>query len=237
MSVQKILVVEDDIRLRSMLVRYLRAQGMETADAGDAGHARRIMLREHFDCVLLDLVLPGQDGLELCGMLRAEGNTTPIIMITAKGALADKVAGLETGADDYMAKPFEPDELIARIRAVCRRRDVSGRSGRSGDVTLARFGDFVFDPLSNRLTRKGTAVPLSDRECALLKWFVLHPQQPMSREHLMVGALGGRDKGSLRSIDVYVYRLRRRIEVDVRAPRYIQRVWGVGYVFVPDAAQ
>ncbi|MHB1942672.1 MAG: response regulator [Acidiferrobacteraceae bacterium] len=234
MSNLKVLVVEDDSRLRAMLTRYLREQGMETGDVAEGGHMRRLILREHFDCVVLDIVLPGEDGLTLCRALRADGNLIPVIMLTAKGTLTDKVVGLEVGADDYMAKPFEPEELVARIRAVCRRQPVPMPFLSHPTEPAVRFGDLIFDPAQRRLAREGGEVSLGDREYAILACFVRHSRRPLSREHLAVAALGGRDKGALRSIDVYVYRLRRQIEVDPRHPRYIQRVWGVGYVFIPD---
>ncbi len=230
----KVLVVEDDPRLRSMLRRYLNEHGMVVGDAADGDHMQRLLLREHFDCIVLDLMLPGRDGFALCRALRAEGSNIPVIMLTAKGALADKIAGLESGADDYLAKPFEPDELVARIRAVVRRLNVQAQLTAAPDLGQVRLGDLVVDPVARRLMRGGSVVPIGDREYALLDCLISHPRKPLSREHLAVAALGDRDRASLRSIDVYVHRLRRSIEVDPRHPRYIQRVWGVGYVFIPD---
>lgn len=230
----KVLVVEDDSRLRSMLRRYLREHEMDVGDAADGDHMQRLLLRERFDCVVLDLMLPGRDGLALCRALRAEGSQIPVIMLTAKGALTDKVAGLESGADDYMAKPFEPAELVARIRAVVRRHNAEVQLAASPGPAQVRIGDLVFDPVARRLMRGGSVIALGDREYALLNCFISHPKKPLSREHLAVAALGDRDKAALRSIDVYVHRLRRNIETDPRHPRYIQRVWGIGYVFIPD---
>ncbi len=234
MTSVKVLVVEDDARLRSMLRRYLREHEMEVGDAADGDHMQRLLLRERYDCIVLDLMLPGRDGLAICRTLRAEGCSIPIIMLTAKGALTDKIAGLESGADDYLAKPFEPSELVARIRAVVRRQQAPTEFATDPCQTKVRLGDLEFDPTTRRLTRGEAVLPLGDREYALLICFVTHPRRPLSREHLAVAALGGRDRASLRSIDVYVHRLRRNIESDPRHPRYIQRVWGIGYVFIPD---
>ncbi len=212
----------------------MRDQEMEVSDAADGDHMQRLLLRERFDCIVLDLMLPGRDGLAICRALRAEGSPVPIIMLTAKGDLTDKIAGLESGADDYLAKPFEPAELVARIRAVVRRQPAPAQFAADPSQSKVQLGDLVFDPVARRLMRGDAVLPLGDREYALLSCFVTHPRRPLSREHLAVAALGGRDKASLRSIDVYVHRLRRNIESDPRHPRYIQRVWGVGYVFIPD---
>ena len=230
----KVLVVEDDSRLRSMLRRYLREHEMEVGDAADGDHMQRLLLRERFDCIVLDLMLPGRDGLALCRALRAEGNQIPVIMLTAKGALNDKIAGLESGADDYLAKPFEPAELVARIRAVVRRLNVQAQLAADPGPMQVRLGDLLFDPVARRLMRGDSVISLGDREYALLSCFISHPRKPLSREHLAAAALGDRDRAALRSIDVYVHRLRRNIESDPRHPRYIQRVWGIGYVFIPD---
>ncbi|MDA8365122.1 MAG: response regulator [Gammaproteobacteria bacterium] len=230
----KVLVVEDDSRLRSMLRRYLREHEMEVGDAADGDHMQRLLLRERFDCIVLDLMLPGRDGLALCRALRVEGNQIPVIMLTAKGALTDKITGLESGADDYLAKPFEPAELVARIRAVVRRLNVQAQLAADSGPMQVRLGDLLFDPVARRLMRGDSVISLGDREYALLSCFISHPRKPLSREHLAVAALGDRGRAALRSIDVYVHRLRRSIESDPRHPRYIQRVWGIGYVFIPD---
>ncbi len=234
MASVKVLVVEDDARLRGMLRRYLRENEMEVSDAVDGNHMQRLLLRERFECIVLDLMLPGRDGLAICRALRAEGSQTPVIMLTAKGALTDKIAGLESGADDYLAKPFEPAELVARIRAVVRRQQAPEQFMTDPCQTKVRLGELEFDPVVRRLTRGDEVLVLGDREIALLIYFISYPRRPLSREHLAVAALGGRDRASLRSIDVYVHRLRRNIESDPRHPRYIQRVWGIGYMFVPD---
>ncbi|MHB8347958.1 MAG: response regulator [Acidiferrobacterales bacterium] len=230
----KVLVVEDDARLRSMLRRYLRENDMEVSDSADGDHMQRLLLRERFECIVLDLMLPGRDGLAICRTLRAEGSQMPIIMLTAKGALTDKIAGLESGADDYLAKPFEPAELVARIRAVVRRQQTPEQFTGDLSQTKVRFGELEFDPAARRLMHGDRVLVLGDREIALLVCFISRPRRPLSREHLAVAALGGRDRASLRSIDVYVHRLRRSIEPEPRHPRYIQRVWGIGYMFVPD---
>ncbi len=232
----KILVVDDDLRLRSLLERYLREQGYQTRAVGDAEQMDKQMQRENYHLMVLDLMLPGEDGLSICRRLRGAGNKMPIIMLTAKGDEVDRIVGLELGADDYLAKPFNPRELLARIKAVLRRqaKEVPGAPS-TEDVTVT-FGDFTLNLGTRELLRHGEPMALTSGEFAVLKALVQHARQPLSRDKLM-NLARGRDYSALeRSIDVQVSRLRRLIEVDPQRPRYIQTVWGVGYVFVPDGA-
>ena len=235
--VDKVLVVDDDARIRDLLRRYLAQEGFEVFQAEDGKALNRILLRESVDLIVLDLMMPGEDGLSICRRLRAANDTTPIIMRTAKGEDVDRFVGLEVGAVVYLSKPFIPRELLARIHAVLRRRPTLEAPGApSSDSELVNFGPFAFD-LSARTLRKDNAeLPLTTGEFAMLKALVRHPRQPLSREKLALLARGREFEPFDRSLDVQVSRLRKLIEFDAAAPRYIQTVWGVGYVFVPDGA-
>lgn len=231
---EKILVIDDDARLRGLLERYLQEQGYVVRAAADGEQMNRLLLRERFHLMVLDLMLPGEDGLSICSRLRAAGNTLPIIMLTAKGSEMDRIRGLEIGADDYLAKPFNPRELLARIRAVLKRQVTSVPSAPAQQTDDVVFGGFTFNMATRELRQGDTLLSLTSGEFAVLKALVTHAREPLSRDKLMHLARG-RDYSALeRSIDVQVSRLRRMIEADVSNPRYIQTVWGLGYVFIPD---
>ena len=232
---RKLLVVDDDPKLRELLRRYLSENQFEVSLAQDATSMNRLLLRERFDLIVLDLMLPGEDGLSIVRRLRGANDRTPVIMLTAKGDDIDRIVGLEMGADDYLPKPFNPRELLARINAVLRRQPAPDAPGAPAtDLGEVRFGPFVFDAAMRTLTRDGQPVPLTSGEFSVLKVFARHPRAPLSREKLMVLARG-REYGAFdRSLDVQVSRLRKLIESDPANPRFIQTVWGVGYVFVPD---
>jgi two-component system phosphate regulon response regulator OmpR len=233
----KILVVDDDARIRDLLRRYLTQEGFEVLQAEDGKSLTRILLRDTVDLIVLDLMMPGEDGLSICRRLRAANDRTPIIMLTAKGEDVDRIVGLEVGADDYLGKPFNPRELLARIHAVLRRRPVTEAPGSpSSENEVVSFGPFVFDLGARTLRRDSDDLPLTTGEFAMLKALVRHPRQPLSREKLAQLARGREFEPFDRSLDVQVSRLRKLIEVDAASPRYIQTVWGVGYVFVPDGA-
>lgn len=232
----KIIVVDDDIRLRALLERYLVEQGYQVRSVGNYEQMQRLMEREHFHLVVLDLMLPGEDGLSICRKLRQQNNDVPIIMLTAKGDEVDRIIGLEMGADDYLPKPFNPRELLARIRAVLRRKSKDLPGAPSQEETVVSFGPFTFN-LATREMRKGEQpLPLTSGEYAVLKVLVSHPREPLSRDKLMNQARGRDYSAMERSIDVQVSRLRRMLEDDAANPRYIQTVWGLGYVFVPDGS-
>ena len=231
----KILVVDDDPRLRELLRRYLTDNGcgVHTAENGQA--MNKLWLRERFDVLILDLMLPGEDGLSILRRLRGANETTPIIMLTAKGEDVDRIVGLELGADDYLPKPFNPRELLARINAVLRRKGGDDAPGApSQEPKSVEFGDFVLDLSTRTLTRNGEHVPLTTGEFAVLKVFSRYPRTPLSREKLMEMARGREYEAFDRSLDVQISRLRKLIETDPSKPRYIQTVWGLGYVFIPD---
>ena len=233
----KILIVDDDTRIRDLLRRYLTQEGFEVFQAEDGKALTRILLRESMDLIVLDLMMPGEDGLSICRRLRAANDRTPIIMLTAKGEDVDRIVGLEVGADDYLSKPFNPRELLARIHAVLRRRPTPEVPGApSSDEEVIEFGPYSFDLGARKLQKDGADLPLTTGEFAMLKALVRHPRQPMSREKLAQLARGREFEAFDRSLDVQVSRLRKMIEVDATSPRYIQTVWGVGYVFVPDGA-
>ena len=235
--VDKILVVDDNARIRDLLRRYLAQEGFEVFQAEDGKALNRILLRETVDLIVLDLMRPGEDGLSICRRLRAANDRTPIIMLTAKGEDVDRIVGLEVGADDYLSKPFNPRELLARIHAVLRRRPTLEAPGApSSDIELVQFGPFAFDLSARTLRKDNNELPLTTGKFAMLKALVRHPRQPLSREKLALLARGREFEPFDRSLDVQVSRLRKLIELDAAAPRYIQTVWGVGYVFVPDGA-
>ncbi len=237
----RILVVDDDQRLRDLLVRYLGGEGFEVKAVADGAAMDRQLLRERYDAIVLDLMLPGEDGLAICRRLRAQGGTgasaVSIIMLTAKGDDVDRIVGLEMGADDYLPKPFNPRELLARINAVLRRRAPVGPPGApSAGGEVFDFGPFSLNLATRTLTKNGKPVSLTTGEFSVLKVLVQHPRQPLSRDKLMELARGREYEVFDRSIDVQISRLRKLVEEDPSHPRHIQTVWGFGYVFVPDKA-
>ncbi|CAG0954927.1 Transcriptional regulatory protein OmpR [Methylophilaceae bacterium] len=233
-NIKKVLLVDDDLRMRELLQRYLGEQGFNVKAVSDSTEMDAALAHEHADLLVLDLMLPGEDGLAICRRLRGNGSTMPIIMLTARGDEVDRIIGLEMGADDYLPKPFNPRELLARINAVMRRQEQRMPSAPVHDAETISFGEFVFDPSTRSLTRNGEAITITSGEFALLKVFVDHPRQPLSRDRLMQLARGRELDVFDRSIDVQVSRLRRLIEPDPSHPRYLQTMWGFGYVFVPD---
>ncbi|MBL4910451.1 MAG: two-component system response regulator OmpR [Alteromonadaceae bacterium] len=231
---QKILVVDDDMRLRALLERYLVEQGFVVRSAANSEQMDRLLERENFHMLVLDLMLPGEDGLSICRRLRQKENDIPIVMLTAKGDEVDRIIGLELGADDYMPKPFNPRELLARIKAVLRRRIQEAPGAPSMQENVVTFGEFELNLATREMKKGDEKMPLTSGEFAVLKSLVTHPREPLSRDKLM-NLARGRDYSALeRSIDVQVSRLRRMLEVDATNPRYIQTVWGLGYVFIPD---
>lgn len=231
----KVLVVDDDPRLRDLLRRYLGENGfaVSVADGGQA--MNRIWLRERFDALILDLMMPGEDGLQILRKLRAAKDTTPVLMLTARGEDVDRIVGLELGADDYIPKPFNPRELLARVHAVLRRRPQADAPGApSMENRMVYFGDFALDLGRRELRKNGELVPLTTGEFAVMKAFARHPRVPLSRDKLMEMARGREYEAFDRSLDVQVSRLRKLIEPDPAKPHYLQTVWGLGYVFIPD---
>lgn len=235
-SQSRILVVDDDVRLRNLLQRFLEEQGYTVRAVPDAVQMDRCLSRELFALMVLDLMLPGEDGMAICRRLRSTGNNLPIIMLTAKGSDSDRISGLEAGADDYLPKPFNPQELLARIKAVLRRQQRELPGAPALVAEQVSFGPWTLDLSTRQLEKNGESVSLTTGEFAVLKALVQHPREPLSRDKLM-NLARGREWGAMeRSIDVQVSRLRRLVEENPAKPRYIQTVWGIGYVFVPDGA-
>ncbi|MCC7260000.1 MAG: response regulator [Alphaproteobacteria bacterium] len=216
-----ILVVDDDARLRALLKEYLSEQGMFVVAAESAAEARKALAEIAFDLMVLDIMMPGESGLEFAASLRGK-NSIPVLMLTAMGAAEDRIAGLETGVDDYLSKPFEPRELVLRIEAILRRRPMAN----AGSAVLA-FGPFLYDPDSKRLSRHGETVYLTPGEEALLSKLAACEGATVTREAL--ARIAG-DGDNTRKVDVQITRLRRKIEADPKRPHYLQTVRGEGYV-------
>jgi two-component system response regulator ResD len=222
-----VLVVDDEPIVREVVVRYLEREGFETLEAADGNGARDLLERSAPSLVVLDLMLPGTDGLELCRWIRARSDL-PVIMLTARGEEADRIVGLEIGADDYVTKPFSPRELTARVRTVLRR----SRGPEARDERLA-FGDLVIDAATREVTRRGDPVRLTTREFDLLWFLASHPRRVFSRDQLMERVWGYSAALDTGTVTVHVRRLREKIEDDPSRPRFLETVWGVGYRFRP----
>lgn len=237
-ALARILVADDEPDLRALLQRYLSDQGYAVRTVDGAGPLDALLARERFDVLVLDVMMPGEDGLSICRRLRAQGETIPILMLTARGDPVDRIVGLEMGADDYLPKPFNPRELLARVHAMVRRQRMlgahTGPLQAAGPGASVRFGAFELFLQERRLTRDGQEVALTSGEFALLQALAQQPRRPLGRDRLMALAYGPDHEATDRSIDVQVMRLRKLIEVDPAQPRHIRTVWGVGYVFMPD---
>ncbi|WP_417514276.1 response regulator [Minwuia sp.] len=218
-----ILVVDDDSRLRDLLRRFLGENGFRVSEAASTADADQRLRGIVFDLVILDVMLPGEDGRSFAERLRTAGQNVPILMLTALGDSGDRIAGLETGVDDYLSKPFEPAELLLRIRAILRRERRTRTSQRVG------FGAFVFDRSSRRLTQDEVPVRLTSGESALLQFLASRPGETMSRD-LLAGNIGNDGDPAGRAIDVQITRLRRKLEDDPRNPVHLQTIRGEGYV-------
>ncbi|CAM3977729.1 Two component transcriptional regulator, winged helix family [Novosphingobium lubricantis] len=228
----RILVVDDEPALREPLADYLVRQGFVVTQAGTAAEARSRLLETGCDLVLLDIMMPGEDGLSLCRHL-VEAKRLPVIFITAKGESTDRIVGLEIGADDYVVKPFDPRELVARIRSVLRR--ASKQSSEVSDATVYDFEGWQLDPLKRRLTdAEGAVVAISSAEFRLLLAFLDHPRQVLDRDRLLDMVQGREAHLFDRAVDNQISRLRRKIEVDSRNPQLIQTVWGGGYMLAAE---
>src|SRR3954454_546842 len=229
-----ILVVEDDRETRTVIAKYLRNNACNVTAVSDGREMSRAMADHRVDLIILDVMLPGEDGLSLCRKLRAEGQT-PIIMLTARGEDVDRIVGLEMGADDYLPKPFNPRELLARINAVLRRRSPTGVPGAPSATTeVFQFGKFSLNLSTRTLTRDAKSVPLTRGDFWVRRALAQPPREPMSRDKLMELARGREYEVFDRSIDVQISRLRKIVEEDPSHPKHIQTVWGFGYVFVPE---
>jgi two-component system alkaline phosphatase synthesis response regulator PhoP len=224
---RRVLLIEDEPGLVLTLTDRLKSEGYEVAAASDGPAGLERATRESWDVILLDVMLPGASGFDVCRDLRQRGITTPIIMLTARGQVVDKVLGLKLGADDYLTKPFDMLELTARIE-VQLRRATAGASGR----TTAQFGNIVIDFRKATVTRDGVPIELSAREFLLLKYFVEHREAALSRDELLNEVWGYHSMPSTRTVDVHVAWLRQKIEPNPRHPQYILTVHGIGYKFM-----
>jgi DNA-binding response OmpR family regulator len=222
-----VLVVDDEPIVRDVVVRYLEREGYATLEAGDGDDARRLVEREAPDLVVLDVMLPGTDGLELCRWIRSR-SALPVIMLTARGEEADRIVGLELGADDYVTKPFSPRELAARVRTVLRR-------SRSGPLATERlsFGDVELDAQTREVRKGGAEVRLTAKEFDLLWFLASHPRRVFGRDQLMSRVWGYEAALDTGTVTVHVRRIREKIEDDPSEPQHLQTVWGVGYRVVP----
>jgi two-component system phosphate regulon response regulator OmpR len=219
-----LLVVDDDDRIRDLLKQYLMRQGHSVTTASDAAAARKLFQTFSFDLAIFDIMMPGEDGLSLLKALRDEGNETPILLLTARGQASDRIEGLRLGADDYLPKPFEPEELALRTAAILKRSHVPP------PPTEIEMSGLVFDPMKGLLTGPSGNIRLTDSEHQLLSILSKNPGEPVSREALAAQTSNGTE----RSIDVQVTRLRKKIEPDPRNPIHIQTVRGIGYRLMPD---
>jgi DNA-binding response OmpR family regulator len=224
---KKILVVDDEPRIVDVVQAYLERDGYRVLTAADGKTALNLARRERPALVILDLMLPEMDGLEVCRTLRQESNV-PVIMLTARTEETDKLIGLELGADDYVTKPFSPRELVARVRAVLRRAVATGEAA---EISTLVHGDLVIDPLRHTVTRAGQPIALTPTEFALLLALAQSPGRVFSRLQLMDRALGESYEGYERTLDAHIKNLRRKLEPDPAHPRYVQTVFGVGYKF------
>ena len=223
-----VLVVDDEPIVREVVVRYLTREGHRTLEAADGLAARAAIERSNPDLVVLDVMLPGTDGLELCRWIRSTSEL-PVIMLTARSEEADRIVGLELGADDYVTKPFSPRELVARVRTVLRR----GAAANGVPEERVRFGDVEIDAAAHEVRKRGSALKLTAREFDLLLFLARHPRRVFSRDQLMSRVWGYEPAFDSGTITVHVRRLREKIEDEPATPRYLETVWGVGYRFSP----
>ena len=231
---QRIWVVDDDAEQRRLVGTYLSDQGYDVRCLSSGEQLMARLESQRPDLVVLDVMLPGDDGLTLLRRLRDGGDDLPVVMLTAKGDGIDRIIGLEQGADDYLGKPFLPRELTARIEAVLRRRVALPAGTPLAEGQLVEFGENRLDLANRSLERNAQPVVITSGEFSLLAAFVQHPHRPLSRERLIELARGPESETDSRSMDVQVSRVRKLVEPDPTRPRYLQTVWGYGYVFVPD---
>ena len=230
-----LLLVDDERTLREPLAEYLTGQGFVVREADSAAAARTVIAGETPDLVLLDIMMPGEDGLSLCRHL-VETRQLPVILLTAKGEAMDRIIGLEIGADDYVTKPFEPRELVARIRSVLRRAERAPEA--AGEDMVYEFEGWTLDPLKRRLVDPdGTLVPISTAEFRMLRAFCDNPRRVLDRDQLLDMVQGREAHLFDRAVDNQVSRLRRKIEADSRDPHFIQTVRGGGYRFATDVTR
>ncbi|PHP26856.1 response regulator [Limimaricola cinnabarinus] len=226
-----LLVVDDDARLRSLLQKFLARHGYLVTGARDAGHARRLLSGLDFDLIVMDVMMPGEDGISLCRSLRAT-LPVPILLLTARGETGDRIMGLEAGADDYLAKPFDPKELLLRINAVLRRQPAP--EAVPEPAATLELGPVRYDVARGEMWEGETRIRLTATESQLMRIFAAQPGEAVSRAQLVEELGRGDGQSQERAVDVQITRLRRKFETDPRQPRYLQTVRGEGYMLTPD---
>jgi two-component system phosphate regulon response regulator OmpR len=231
MEAPHLLVVDDDERIRTLLQKFLIRAGFLVTTARDAAHARRILAGLDFDMAVLDVMMPGEDGVTLCRALRQQSQM-PVLLLTARGETEDRITGLEAGADDYLAKPFEPKELLLRINAILRRMPAAAPTVITPKVL--NLGPVRYDIERGEMWQGDDLVRLTSTESHLMRIFANRPGEPLTRTHLVEELGRGGGQAQERAVDVQITRLRRKIEADPRQPRYLQTVRGEGYMLAPD---
>jgi DNA-binding response OmpR family regulator len=231
---KKILVVDDDAKLLDLVIKYLNKEGFHAEGVGNGQEMDAYLTGNSVDLLILDLMLPGEDGLSIARRLRSSGSM-PILMLSARGEEIDRIIGLEVGADDYLAKPFNPRELTARVKAILRRTLVNKSVQDSAETALEiyRFGDYQLNLTTNSISRNGEKINLTSGEFSLLEVFVKHPNRILTRDHLIELIKGYERSPYDRSVDVRVTRLRKKLEANPEQPEFIRTVWGKGYIFTP----
>ena len=234
---RKILVIEDDRDIARLVELHLHDQGYEVQVAHDGVVGLKQALSKAYDLIILDLMLPGIEGLEICRNLRTKPNYTPILMLTAKSTELDRVLGLEVGADDYLTKPFSIRELLARVKALFRRMEALGSQLASGTQNTIQAGDLVIDAEKRTVTLRGKSVDLTAKEFDLLLQFAQHPGRAYTRSQLLDLVWGYAHAGYEHTVNSHINRLRAKIERDSAHPRYVLTVWGIGYKFSEEPAE
>jgi len=229
-----IALVDDDPKIRELTAKYLSDQELSVKTAANGSELDELMKNNNISLIILDLMMPEESGLNICQRLRVNNVEIPIIMLTAKGDEVDRIVGLEMGADDYLPKPFNPRELLARVNAILRRQQ---NTSTQNTKNIFEFGNFSFDISNRSLHRNGQEIQITAGEYDLLRVFAERPKQPLSRDQIMQLAKGKELDVFDRSIDVQISRLRRLIEEDPNKPKFLQTKWGFGYIFIPDSEQ
>ena len=229
-----IALVDDDPKIRELTAKYLSDQELSVKTAANGSELDELMKNNNISLIILDLMMPEESGLNICQRLRVNNVDIPIIMLTAKGDEVDRIVGLEMGADDYLPKPFNPRELLARVNAILRRQQ---HNSIQNTKDIFEFGNFSFDISNRSLHKNGQEIQITAGEYDLLRVFAERPKQPLSRDQIMQLAKGKELDVFDRSIDVQISRLRRLIEEDPNKPKFLQTKWGFGYIFIPDSQQ
>ena len=229
-----IALVDDDPKIRELTAKYLSDQELSVKTAANGSELDELMKNNNISLIILDLMMPEESGLNICQRLRVNNVEIPIIMLTAKGDEVDRIVGLEMGADDYLPKPFNPRELLARVNAILRRQQ---HNSIQNTKDIFEFGNFSFDISNRSLHKNGQEIQITAGEYDLLRVFADRPKQPLSRDQIMQLAKGKELDVFDRSIDVQISRLRRLIEEDPNKPKFLQTKWGFGYIFIPDSQQ